>query len=146
MRLTPLKTVVCLLVMLAGCRFGSDMLIEQNKTTTPNNRIDNPQLAKLILTPKREKLQVARDPFKPLMTKSGSTVTMSVPQLNMKIEYLGALKVEDKTKALLRVNNKKSFYLKDDVIQGYTIESIDMDQVTLKQGEEKLQIKRSDDR
>jgi len=141
-----LITVVSLIVMLAGCRFSPGLLVEQNQTEAHPNRIEDPQLAKLILTPKREKLKVARDPFQPLLTKSGTTVTTLAAETDLKIKYLGALKVSDQTKALLRVNDKKRFYLKDEVIQGYTIESIDMDQVTLIQGERKLKIKRSEDK
>ncbi len=145
MKFRSLIILLGVIILTAGCRFDSGMLIEPNKRESNTNRIDNPQLAKLILTPKRERLRVARDPFKPLVMKSGKSVTVAAPKVEMKVQYLGTLKVSDQNKALLRVNGKKGFYVTGDKIQGYTINNIDTDQLILTQDDQKLKIKRSDD-
>jgi len=146
-----MRTLICLMliVLLTGCDYmGGTLPFMQKEEPKPAvNRIANPDLAKMILVPEREKLQVARDPFKPLFDRTSVDVKPApVRREKLDVTFVGAFKVEGQARALLQVDGKKDFYGIQDKIKGYIIESIDMDEVILSNEENQMTIKRSDAR
>ena len=137
--------VFILILFLAGCKYIKPQAFLDKKEPEPVvKRIENPQLAKLILTPKREKLHVSRDPFKPLLLPVATSMKAPVTKQDLKVVFIGTMKVEDEVRALLQVDSKKEFFRVKDVIHGYTIESIDADTVVLSKENQQMVIKRSE--
>ncbi len=144
MKKVPIFLMILLLTT-GGCRFpGSGVSARQSPEKPRIPRIENRQLAKLILTPKTEKLRVARDPFKPLIAREESASREPVAIQNLNVMFLGSVKVGDEVRALVQVNDKKEFVRENDTVQGYTVESINMDQVVFAKGDQQKIIKRGE--
>lgn len=106
-------------------------------------RVNSPQLAKLILKPQRTKLDVSKDPFKPLYVETSSTGSSDAVRIGASdIVFLGVIKSDNQYLALLKSNAKKGIYRINDKIASFTIEAIQNDKVILNDGIQTITLKR----
>jgi len=140
--------MMVLILLSAGCRYAGPLVPDDEAQDQPKiPRVKNPELAKLILAPKAEKLRVSRDPFKPLIDRSArASKRETAPVMNLQMVFLGTVKVGEEIRALVEVNDKKKFIGPNDVIQGYTVESLDRDQIIFVRDNQQKIIKRGDSR
>jgi len=108
------------------------------------NRVDNPVLAKLILKPSREKINIERDPFQPLLlNQDAPDVALPAPTPDFADwQVVGIIKSEDQYTVLLKNKKGRGVYRVNDKIQNFTIVSIDENQVVLSNGKNKVTMKR----
>ncbi|MFP4472644.1 MAG: hypothetical protein ACLFPX_02065 [Candidatus Omnitrophota bacterium] len=124
-----------IVVLFAGCGYmdaGEDRpaALEQEDQRVVE-RIEDPRLAKLILTPKEYRVDISRDPFKPLISREKNMEKKSDPQSEAieRMEYLGSVQFGDDVQALLKSQTQTGVYRSGDVIGPYTIDSIKVDEI-----------------
>lgn len=105
--------------------------------------VQSPELAKMILRPKKGPIDVSRDPFHPLMDniKLNDCFSISVDNLT-DVCFLGTVKVNGKFSALVADSKGKDVYQLQSRIRNYTITSIEEDEITLTNGDNNIKIKR----
>ncbi len=140
-------TIITLFFLIQGC---DRLPFKKKEPPAPKaeiKRIENTELAKVILKPQREKLNLDRDPFKPITSSAsavGYTPTGETELKNVKI--LGVTKINDEFRALLNVNDKKGVYKVDDMVDQYKITEIMKDQIMLSNGSQTITLKRGSSR
>ncbi|MCA9394386.1 MAG: hypothetical protein KC900_09305 [Candidatus Omnitrophica bacterium] len=111
-------------------------------------KIDDEQLAKLILKPKKAAIDVTRDPFEPLIQEERkSPVFAGIPQQGQdlkRFKFLGVFKENDEYVAFLKSGQDKGTYRKDDKLKDFTITKIGPDEVILTNGEQTVTLKRGE--
>lgn len=121
---------------------------DSKKTAAPLvKRVESPDLAKFILKPVREKIDVTRDPFRPLpivqsSEKAKDTLTEQPDLADWKL--VGVVKMDAEFVALLKSKNRRGVFRVNDKIQNYTVISIDEKQVIFNNGSSKIIMKRGD--
>ena len=114
----------------------------QQKPKVKKEEVESPQLAQLILKPNRQKLDINRDPFEPLfLEKPGKENSQGVDMLE-DVKFLGLVRVEGATSALLKTKFGKRMYKREDKIREYQIVAISETEVVLKNDKRTIKIKR----
>lgn len=105
--------------------------------------VEDVELAKLILRPESGKLDVSRDPFKPLdYSQQSGPVVRQTDDLIKQVELLGVTKVNNEFRALLKTASERRVCQINDVVTGYTIKEIMDDRVILSDGTRTITLKR----
>jgi hypothetical protein len=112
-------------------------------------KIDSEELAKLILKPKRAKLDVSRDPFRPLKGAEGYARAFGPGAVHDTTEiqgyqFVGVARLNNDFVAFLKGDKKKGTFRKDDMIKDYTIKDIQEDRIVLSNGVQTVTLKRGD--
>ncbi len=125
------------------------MNADQEQKAPEIEKIKSPELAKIILKSETTKIDVSRDPFKPLIEKDTEVkeiVVLNTEYLDIydvsKLKFLGVAKIDDEYRALLKMDNKKGIYKIKDKIKHFTIVSIETDKVILNNGKKLITLKR----
>jgi len=106
-------------------------------------RIENPELAKLILKPQRPKLDVSRDPFQPLVSSDQMLWVQGDGEYALgEWKFIGMVRMDDEFWAYLRSDTQKGTFKVNDKIKDYTIEEIQKDRVVFNNGEKTITLKR----
>ncbi len=110
-------------------------------------KVDDLNLAKLLLKPNKADIQVSRDPFEPLIKEEPKNTKVMVrkkPRTNEMRQYkfLGVAKVNNEYVAYLKNGAVKGTFRKDDKVKDYTITEIGPNQVTLSNGDQTVTLKR----
>ena len=121
-------------------------LDEQNKPAF--QKVEDIELAKILLKPQAKKLSISRDPFTPIIRTadagSDDSFPESIDEVLNDIKFIGVIKQGDNYRALLRVRSKQGVFRQNDKIQNYTIQEIHMDRIVLSNGEKTKSIKRGE--
>ena len=113
--------------------------------------MDSPDLAKMILKTERKPLKVSRDPFKPIVTRTGeeqstggdSSLYTEEDNLDDVI-LIGVINFDGTLRAYLKTKSKTGVFKIGDKIRGYSIESIRTDKVVFKSEKNEVVKKRED--
>ena len=111
--------------------------------------VEDVQLAKIILKPKRHKLTITRDPFEPLIKpKNFDATSRSIEQQqndDLKgMQYVGLVKVGDTISALIKTGTDKGVYKVNEQVNHLTITAIEESSITFIQGSKTFKLKRGD--
>lgn len=114
--------------------------------------IDDMELAQAIMKPERKKMEIVRDPFKPLITKEtaqpiGDNTKKEEDELKKlidKIKFQGVVKIGEDISALIKTETKKGVFKVTDPIDVFTLNEIQPDYVILKKGDYSFQLKRGE--
>ncbi|MBZ0166686.1 MAG: hypothetical protein K8I00_07745 [Candidatus Omnitrophica bacterium] len=113
-------------------------------------KIDDTQLAKIILKPNKAAINVNRDPFLPLIQEEKKAPLRQVrTDLNQDLKrfrFLGVFKENDEYVAFLKSGQDKGTYRKDDKVKDFTITKIGPEEVILTNGEQTVTLKRGESR
>lgn len=139
--------VLVLVGMMCG---GCDLVEKKTKKTEvvkkPSlQKVDDLQLAKIILKPERTEISVNRDPFRPLIQEEEKPAAVNTAMANQELKrykFLGVAKVNDEYVAYLKNGAVKGTFRKDDKLKDYTITEIGPDQVVLSNGNQTITLKR----
>ena len=140
---------VSLIIILAGCSQAKNLKdffekksagIMDKKQEAEESvlvKIEDLDLAKIILKPEMEKRVISRDPFKPIITKPGRIIVetplnVADEEFVRNLTVLGVVKVGEEYSVLLRTAEKTSVFQKYDMIHQYTIQEIDKDHIVLR--------------
>jgi hypothetical protein len=105
--------------------------------------VEDVELAKLILRPESGKLDVSRDPFKPLnYTQQSGPAARQTDDLIKQVELLGVTRVNNEFRALLKTASERRVCQINDVVAGYVIEDIMDDRIILNDGARTITLKR----
>ena len=116
---------------------------QQEKSAPPKEIVESPQLAQLILKPNRPKLDISKDPFKPLFVeKNGSGKNRAGGDSLDDVKFLGLVRVGDTASALLQTKSGKKMYNLDDSLRGYKVMGISEAEVVLKNDKRTIKVKR----
>ena len=149
-----LKMLIILFVLIGifgtACEDLRKISLQQDKKKTPEAKkedvVDSPQLAQLILKPKRPKLDISRDPFEPLFWEAKENPTKGAPLSNVDmledVKFLGLVRIGDTVSALLKTKSGKKMYHLDDQIREYKITDITGIGVVLTNGQRTIKVKR----
>lgn len=136
--------------VLIGQWTGKRQAVIDNSASVKAVPVDDVQLAKIILKPKRHKLTITRDPFEPLIKPKNFDATRNAVdqhQLNDELkgmQYVGLVKVGDSFSALIRTDSKKGVYKVNDQVGQLTITAIEEGSITFIQGSKTYKLKRGD--
>jgi hypothetical protein len=141
------------LFFLTGCGNGSTLSSKGREENVKDAIavVDNLELAKSILKPKKSDLDVSRDPFKPLVVKTtekkvDAVIVPEVPDIDvMSIEsmkYLGRVRSDDENAAFLKSNKDKGLYRVDDRIKDFVVREILDDKVIFSNGKREITLRR----
>lgn len=146
-----LALVFCLAAILglSGCD-GISFMTDKSKndqdsllTVIP---VDDPQLAKLILKPQQRPVKVSRDPFKPIYEWNDKRVEAKivepVKQRFDDLTYIGMMKMDTQSIALLKTKDKKVMLKMNEQFRGYIVTEISNTQIVLSDGVAKITLKR----
>lgn len=148
-----MRVLICILVMSlclvsSGCKeFANSWPGRKPKKvakTVEPKKADDINLSKIILKPKREKPNVSRDPFAPLLGQDSAAnprLTKDVDELQG-LEYLGVIKNQDEFSALLKFESKRMVKKIDDEIKGYRIVEMNPEELILTNGIKTKTVKR----
>ena len=124
----------------------------QAEKTQVVKKINDIDLAKVILRAPSANLDVNKDPFRPLIqdTKTeqpivqiSDTNTMHTEAaINLDVQFLGMIRINKENQALLRYNQTKRLYKVNDQVDEFTIETIEKDAVSMNDGETTVTLKR----
>lgn len=139
-----LVTVIC-----AGCDLADFTPKSKKVVVKPTlEKIDDTQLAKLILKPEKAAIDVNRDPFQPLIQEEKkASVFAGIPpqgQDLQRFKFLGVFKENDEYVAFLKNGQDKGTYRKDDKLKDFTVTKIGPDEVILTNGEQTVTLKRGE--
>ena len=138
---------------LSGCSKVRESKLHPQKKEQPQapliEKIDSEDLAKLILKPKRAKLDVSRDPFRPLRGGDGYARAFGPGAVNDTTEiqgyqFMGVARLNDDFVAFLKGDKKRGTFRKDDMIKDYTIKEIREDRIVLSNGVQTVTLKRGE--
>jgi len=145
------RYIFIILLILSLSAGGCDQLesvspSKRQKTNEPVSSIDQVEsleFAKLILKPKRHKLDVSKDPFKPLITNETPPLqeVKGVESLEG-LKFVGVIRMNDEYLVLLKTNSEKGVFKLRDKIKNYIIEDIQPDRVKLSNGVRSVILKR----
>ncbi|MGE0268218.1 MAG: hypothetical protein AB7S78_07170 [Candidatus Omnitrophota bacterium] len=135
-----------IILMFTGC----DLVQKKSKKTTvvkkPTlDKVDDLNLAKIILKPERSDISVTRDPFKPLIQEEEKQTVVRNTIGNQELKrykFLGVAKVNNEYVAYLKSGAVKGTFRKDDKLKDYTITEIGPDEVVLSNGDQTITLKR----
>jgi hypothetical protein len=106
-------------------------------------KVDSPDLAKMILRPKRSQLDISRDPFMPLIGKNELPIGLESCVDNLAdVSFLGTVKVNNQYLALVAHNKGKDVYQIQSQIRNFTITAIEENEITLTNGTKEIKMKR----
>lgn len=145
--------LIIALFLLTGCSNGGTLSSKGRAETVTDAVVvvDNLELAKSILKPKKSDLDVSRDPFKPLVVKTtemkvDAVTVPEVPDIDvMSIEsmkYLGRVRSDDENAAFLKSNKDKGLYRVDDRIKDFVVREILDDKVIFSNGKREITLRR----
>lgn len=148
--------MMCASLVLTGCdqinalthRKAKDQKSPVVAAVTANAQVDDVQLAKIILKPKRHKLSVTRDPFEPLIKPKNSDGTVqSVEEIQQAdtlkgMHYLGMVKVGNDISALIKTEHAKDVYKVNDEVNLLKIKTIEEDSITFSKEGKTFKLKR----
>ncbi|MBU0468264.1 MAG: hypothetical protein KKF78_00385 [Candidatus Omnitrophica bacterium] len=144
-------TITGSFLFLAGCeqtKKVKPVIIEDTrKTARSSESVNNLELAKLILKPKREELSITKDPFKPLNQKAYSISKMDSPMNTSDVKsfrFLGVSKDNGEYVAFLKNGSERGAFRLQDKLSGYTIKKIQNDTVILSNGSQIIKLKRGE--
>lgn len=146
--------LICLAFIATGCGNTEQAKIKkvnQAQIDYINSlRVNDEDLAKMILKPKKETIDVSRDPFTPLGQQFNQPLQQVVVAEDdaareiKKYKFEGVAKMGEEYIAFLQSGkNKGAFRIKDDVI-GFKIKNINENEITLTNGEEIVTLRRSE--
>lgn len=138
----------------AGCDVYRDLMQPPSAPEpepAPVQRVADIGLAKLILRPQRERLEVPRDPFMPLIPPEpfkdeGGALIPMVEADFADWTVSGIIKSGDGYLALIKNKTGRGLYRVQDQVQGFTITEITEDAVMLSQGKKTIILKRGGER
>ena len=145
-----LLITILLCLMCAGCDLVDSMSSKPQKAAVKPalEKIDDTQLAKVILKPKKASIDVNRDPFMPLIVEEKKTpIFAGIPRQGQDLQrfkFLGVFKENDEYVAFLKSGQKKGTYRKDDKLKDFTVTKIGPDEVILTNGEQTVTLKRGE--
>lgn len=141
-----LMTLAMIVLTITGCDLVEKKTKKTEMVKKPSlEKVDDLQLAKIILKPTRADINVTRDPFRPLIQEEEKqTVTRNTigNQDLKRYKFLGVAKVNDEYVAYLKNGATKGTFRKDDKLKDYTITEIGPDQVVLSNGDQTITLKR----
>lgn len=139
-----------LLAILLGCdgqQFGAAQKTERAATAKvmaiPS--VDDFELAKMLLKPRKYDLDVSRDPFKPLMveTVNQSPVEPDLDVVNIEsMKYFGVVRLNNENAAFLKSNVSRGIYRVNDEINGFTVTQISDEEVVFSNGKRTITLRR----
>lgn len=153
-----MKRLISILSILVFVSAGCDVYREAMKPPAPPapapvtvKRVEDAALAKLILRPQRERLDVPRDPFAPLIPPEPLTDEQGGVVAAVEADFegwtvSGIVKSGDGYLALLKNKDGRGLYRVQDQVQGFTITEITAEQVVLSQGKKRIILKRGGER
>jgi hypothetical protein len=135
-------------LLVCGCiQFHELSSINNNKSAATEAeipKVESPDLAKMILRPKRSSLDITRDPFLPLTEKNKLPTIIESNVDNLEdVHFLGTVKVNDQYLALVANNKGKDVYKLQNQIRNFTITEIGENEITLTNGTKEIKMKRS---
>lgn len=128
-------------------RRKEQQVLEQQTPALPP--VENVDLAKMLLKPKRQRIYVNRDPFKPLFVgvkteaKDEKKEELSIEAILNQLDFMGVVKMGDRFTALIRNEKGKNVYIAGDKINELTIVEIKEDHIILKKGDKNYTLNRS---
>lgn len=141
-----LITLAMIVLIFTGCDLVEKKTKKTETVKKPSlEKVDDLQLAKLILKPTRAEINVTRDPFRPLIQEEEkqTLVRNTIGNQDLKrYKFLGVAKVNDEYVAYLKNGAVKGTFRKDDKLKDYTITDIGPDQVVLSNGDQTITLKR----
>ncbi len=106
-------------------------------------KVEDLQLAKIILKPEKPEIKVTRDPFKPLMEGKGSAaVVLNIGEQLERYKFMGVTKSDDEYVAFIKDGAKRGTYRKNDMLNEFKIVDIGPQEVLLLNGEKTFTLKR----
>lgn len=153
MKLTPLFLILVLTIAAGGCDgFSAKKKHAPASTSGPadaavSSYVEDVELAKIILRPKRHNLSVKRDPFEPLIKPKEMLDTMPIDQQREEdvlrgLEYLGLVRVGEKNSVLLKTEKGKGVYRINDKVGQLTIAEIHEDHIVFEKNDRNFKLKR----
>ena len=147
-----LSFILILCLATTGCNQAEKVLSARKKKkdtmqadTMP--KVNNSDLAKIILTREKVKLDISRDPFTPIRQSSGSSDAQETSWGTEDVrnfKFKGVSKIGDQYIAFLQNGSKKGAFRLQDTIGEYVIKKIDADSVVLSNGVQEVTLKRGD--
>jgi hypothetical protein len=148
MRMNPIILVLLFLTMASGCdRPKRPVRVPPPKSTLLQDE-QNVELAKIILRPVRDTLDVERDPFQPLSFRKENVEEIADPNENFfqNIRVLGITQVNDESRVLIKSPSGKKVYRINDRLGDFQIEMISNDSVIFGDGDQTWKVKRGGQR
>lgn len=150
-RFLPIILIICLAT--AGCeQAGKALSLKKQKKAVASQenilpKVNNSDLAKIILKREKTKLDISRDPFAPIRHGSYSSpqndAAWGVEDIR-NFKFKGVTKIGDEYIAFLQNGSKKGAFRVEDLIAGYAVKQIDSESVVLTNGTQEVTLKRSD--
>jgi len=142
--------IILFSISFGGCEQAKKLASNKGrKEVKPKaEQVESPELAKLILKPSRDRLNVSRDPFKPLNWEeySSEPIAKDIDTYEMMgFRFLGVARVAGHYVAFLKSSIERGTYKIDDVINDFTIKNILSDRVILSNGEQTITLKRGNE-
>jgi len=151
-----MKTKLLIIMMFAVAVGGCDQIDSLVLKTTKSKRdvkkvekkIESADLAKIILKPKKRKMTVQKDPFKPILYQSHhSTAKKKSRKFHdassiKDFKFVGVVKVNNEYLALLKKGNERGIFRKNDKVKNFTVTRIKDDRVILSNGIQTITLKR----
>ncbi len=142
--------VVLLVAMSSSCSKPKAKALPREEKKAMVEIVDNPQLAKVILRSEKKPLQIIKDPFKPILSKTPTFMpgqeNTQAPSESGQTEaqdviLIGVVKMEDEFRAYVKTGSKLDVYKVQDKIGPYTVLSINIDQMVLQIGDTQRVVK-----
>lgn len=135
-----------IILMFTGCDLVQKKTKKTNVVKKPTlEKVDDLNLAKIILKPEKSDISVTRDPFKPLIQEEEKQTVVRNTIGNQELKrykFLGVAKVNNEYVAYLKSGAVKGTFRKDDKLKDYTITEIGPDEVVLSNGDQTITLKR----
>lgn len=146
-----MKNFIYIALVLSVCTSGCDLVKSKTKkqpaVIKPSlKKVDDLDLAKILLKPKKADIQVSRDPFEPLVKAKKKKAITRIKKLDnqemQQYRFLGVARVDNEYVAYLKNGPVKGTYRKDDKVKDFTITEIGPDEVILFNGDQTITLKR----
>ncbi|MBP9853625.1 MAG: hypothetical protein KBD53_02020 [Candidatus Omnitrophica bacterium] len=133
--------LIIILVCFSGCSSKKKEVVVSEPVV---EKVEDLQLAKIILKPEKPEISVTRDPFKPLieLNKGPAALVLNIGEQLERYKFMGVTKSDDEYVAFIKDGAKRGTYRKNDMLNEFKIVDIGPQEVLLLNGEKTFTLKR----